>query len=338
MNKDISTMGESSYNPGAFTIELAAEWWPIAHDYAFSDHNARRALLHEYTHYLQDTVTWYGIRYREELYYHRIDRTIAGGGASSNLGLPCFGFDEYAFDTNGRPMFGGDLIGAVAVKENMARQAEFYVFGKPNFDNSTAVIYTGVTHFVSCFSRKIANSPLALYVLDDCCLGTSDPIMSMLTLLKQMDAEVVEEHLVNTDTAMSHWLYSYCHELLAKERITVDEEVDGSVFDLCEWQIAMLNNVSYQLYEKEEDGKANIEYLADLCDKLERCNRVNATLRPNNHTILADAMIAFKQNNDFPMLFEQFGTPLIKQAGTKDVHLSNVDVLMPKNERVRELS
>lgn len=331
-------MGESCYNPGAFTIELPAGWWPIAHDYAFSDYNARRALLHEYTHYLQDTVTWYGIRYREELYYHRIDRTITGGGANSGLGLSCFGFDDYAFDSNGRPMFGGDLIGAVAVKENMARQAEFYVFGKPDIDKSSAVIYTSVTHFVSSFSQKIVNSPLALYVLDDCCLGTNDPIMSMLTLLKHMDAEVVEQHLSDTDTVMSHWLYSYSQELLSKESISVDEEVDGSVFDLCKWQIAMLSNVSYQLYEKEEDGKANIEYLADLCDKLERSNRVNVTLRPNNHTILADAMIAFKQNNDFSMLFEQFGTPLIKQAGTKDVHLSNVDVLMPKSEGVRELS
>ena len=35
---------------------------------------------------------------------------------------------------------------------------------------------------------------------------------------------------------------------------------------------------------------------------------------------------------------EQFGTPLIKQAGTKDVQSSNVDVLMPKNEGVREIS
>ena len=331
-------MGESSYSPGSFTIELSAEWWPIVHDYALTDLNTRRALLHEYTHYLQDTVTRYGIRYREELYYHRIDRTITGGGANSNLGLPYCGFDEYAFDTNGRPMFAGDLIGAVAVKENMARQAEFYVFGKPKFDKSTAVIYTGVTHFVNSFSQKIANSSLALYVLDDCCLGTNDPIMSMMTLLKHIDVEVVEQHLADTDSVMIHWLYGYCQELLAKESIAVDEEVDGNVFDLAEWLIAMLSNVSYQLYEKEEDGKANIEFLADLCDKLERCNRVNATLRPNNHTILADSMIAFKQNNDFSMLFEQFGTPLIKQAGTKDVKLSNVDVLMPKNEEVRELS
>lgn len=327
-------MGESSYNPGAFTIELAAEWWPIAHDYAFSDQDAHRALLHEYTHYLQDTVTRYGIQYREELYYRRIDRTIAGGGANSNLGFPCFGFDEYAFDTNGRPMFGGDLIGAVAVKENMARQADFYVFGKPDFDNSAAVIYTGVTHFVGSFSQEMANSPQALYVLDDCCLGTNDPIMSMLTLLKHMDVDVVEQHLAETDTTMSHWLYDYCHELLTKEGIAVDAPVDSSVFDCNDWKFAILSSVSYQLYEKEENGEANIEFLADLCDKLERRNRVNATLRPNYHTILADAMIALKQNNDFSILFEQFGTPLIKQTGTKDVQLSNVDVLMPKDERV----
>ena len=331
-------MGESSYSPGAFTIELAAEWCPIAHDYAFSDQNARRALLHEYTHYLQDTMTRYGILYREELYYCRIDRTITGGGANSNLGFPCCGFDEYAFDTNGRPMFCGDLIGAVAVKENMARQAEFYVFGKPKFDKSTAVIYTGVTHFVGSFSQEMANNPLALYVLDDCCLGTNDPIMSMLLLLNHMDAEVIEQHLEDTDAAMSHWLYSYCHELLVKEGIAVDEEADCSVFDSQEWRNAILCNVSYQLYEKEEDGNANINFLAVLCDKLERRNRENATLRPNNHTILADAMITFKQNNDFSKLFEQFGTPLIKQAGTKDVQSSNVDVLMPKNEGVREIS
>ena len=161
-------MKENSYSPGAFTIELNDECYPIAHDMGFQDEKAQSGLLHEYIHYLQDTVTYYGAKYRTELYSKNVNMTVAGGNGNSLLSLPeLAGMKTITIDDNGRPTFEGDLIGATAIKENMARQAEFYVYGIPEFNNSTAVIYTGITTLIRSASEQLSESPLALFVIDD---------------------------------------------------------------------------------------------------------------------------------------------------------------------------
>ena len=99
-------MKENSYSPGAFTIELNDECYPIAHDMGFQDEKAQSGLLHEYIHYLQDTVTYYGVKYRTELYSKNVNMTVAGGNGNSLLSLPEFaGMKPINIDANGRPTF-----------------------------------------------------------------------------------------------------------------------------------------------------------------------------------------------------------------------------------------
>ena len=318
-------MNDSNYNPGFFTIELSAVFWPIAHDYGFADAKARVALLHEYTHYLQDTVTRYGIKYREQLYKNCKDEIIAGGGSDSNLCAPCFCDDEIDFTEEGRPIFSGDLIGATAIKENMARQAEFYVYGKPSIDNCQAVIYTGVTRIVKCASRQLSQTPLALYVLDDCCLGTDDPIMSLLTYLKNADVALIEDILKADDASMAHCLYDNIRAVLGEAGIAVDEQYDTTELESEEMVRQFFNRVTSRVYNDETECMQNLQEAAAFAGKIEGNIRRNATLRSGKHSVLADAMIKFKTDNDFAALFAQFGTPLIKQAGTRCRTMSNIN-------------
>lgn len=315
----------SNYNPGFFTIELSAEYWPIAHDYGFSDSKARTALLHEYTHYLQDSVTRYGIKYREELYRNCKDDVVAGGGSNSNLSVPCFCTDEFDFNSEGRPTFEGELIGATAIKENMARQAEFYVFGKPRIDNCQAVIYTGVAILVKSVSEKLAQTPLALYILDDCCLGTDDPIMSLIAFLKNVDVELMEPQLDAPDEQMSHWMYDYVHTVLSKAGIVVDEPYDTTVLESKEMVRQYFNRITSRVYCDEAECKQNIQEAAAFAGKIEKNIRRNAKQRVGYSYVLADAMIKFKTDTDFAALFAQFGTPLINQVGTRSRTMSNID-------------
>ncbi len=315
----------SNYNPGFFTIELSTEYWPIAQDYGFAEAKARAALLHEYTHYLQDTVTRYGIKYREQLYKNSKDEIVAGGGSDSNLCSPCFGGDEIDINADGRPVFCGDLIGATAIKENMARQAEFYVYGNSKIDNCQSVIYTGVTSMVKCISHKLAQTPLALYILDDCCLGTDDPIMSLLTYLRKADIAVVEGQLDNNDALMPHWLYNNIHTVLGEAGIAVDETPDTAELESEDMVRQFFNRVTSRVYSDEDECKHNIDEAIAFAGKIEENVRRNANLRNDNPYLLADAMIKFKADNDFAALFAQFGTPLIKQTGTRSRAMSNID-------------
>lgn len=322
-------MKENSYSPGAFTIELNDECYPIAHDMGFQDEKAQSGLLHEYIHYLQDTVTYYGVKYRTELYSKNVNMTVAGGNGNSLLSLPEFaGMKPINIDANGRPTFEGELIGATAIKENMARQAEFYVYGTPQFDNSKAVIYTGITTLVRSVSEQLSESPLALFVIDDCCLGTTDPAASLMVILKNMETEKAEALLKLSDLELAHGLYDLCRNILENNGIEVDAEIDQTPFESEEWCYTVINNITCRIYPSEEDCKKDIDAALKLSSILDEQSRVNAQVRHANHTALADSLMDFKQNRDLEQLFAKYGTPLIKRTGSCDPKESNVDIYL----------
>ena len=317
----------NSYSPGAFTIELNDMCYPIAHDLSLQDECVQSALLHEYIHYLQDTVTFYGVKYRSECYSNSIDKQIAGGNDSSSLGFPYMGG---CFDINeeGRLMFDGEIVGATAIKENMARQAELYVFGALPGATYNAMTYQAITMFVRCSSDALSKNNLAMFVIDDCCLGTTDPSKAIVTLMQHIDIKTVESNLLQDDQALVSWLYSAIHDVFLANNIMVDQAVDTSQFDAVEWKTAAHTLIAKQIYVTQAICQSNIDDAYSLIDKIEKAYSANATLRQTNHSALSVSLMEFKKCRDFEQLFAKYGTPLIKRTGTCDPKYSNIDIIL----------
>lgn len=317
----------NSYSPGAFTIELNDMCYPIAHDLSLQDECVQSALLHEYIHYLQDTVTFYGVKYRSECYSNSIDKQIAGGNDSSSLGFPYMGG---CFDINeeGRLMFDGEIVGATAIKENMARQAELYVFGALPGATYNAMTYQAITMFVRCSSDALSKNHLAMFVIDDCCLGTTDPSKAIVTLMQHIDIKTVGSNLLQDDQALVSWLYSAIHDVFLANNIMVDQAVDTSQFDAVEWKTAAHTLIAKQIYVTQAICQSNIDDAYSLIDKIEKAYSANATLRQTNHSALSVSLMEFKKCRDFEQLFAKYGTPLIKRTGTCDPKYSNIDIIL----------
>lgn len=87
------------------------------------------------------------------------------------------------------------------------------------------------------------------------------------------------------------------------------------------------NRVTSRVYCDENECKQYIQEALSFAGKIEENVRRNANLRTGNHYVLAEAMINFKTAKDFAALFAQFGTPLIKQVGTRSRAISNIDII-----------
>ena len=323
----IFQMMVNSYSPGAFTIELAEDVYPIAHDLGLQDKHIQSALLHEYVHYLQDTVTYYGVKYRGEYYSGTIDKLIAGGNDGSALGYPYMGGD-FAMSDDGRLLIDGEIVGATAIKENMARQAELYVFGSLKGATYNAMTYKAITMFTKCFSEELSKNHLAMFVIDDCCLGTLDPSTSIVTLMEHIDIQSVEGHLKHNDKDLVSWLYPMIHAVFESKNILFDQAIDISQFNTEKWKMACYTGIAKQIYATQAICNANGDDVMALISKIEEAYHCNATLRHANHSVLTDSLIDFKQHCDFEKLFARYGVPLIKKTGTCDPKDSNLDIIL----------
>ena len=317
----------NSYSPGYFTIELNDGNYHIAHDLGLQDKGVQSALLHEYVHYLQDTVTYYGAKYRGECYSGTIDKLIAGGNDSSALGFPYMGGD-FEINDDGRLLFDGEIVGATAIKENMARQAELYVFGALKGATYNAMTYKAITMFTKCFSEELSKNHLAMFVIDDCCMGTSDPSTSIVALMEHIDIQSVEGHLKHNDKDLVSWLYPMIHAVFESNNILFDQEIDILQFETEKWKTACNTGIVKQIYATSDICKANEDDATTLINIIEEAYHRNATLRRANHSVLTDSLMDFKQHCDFERLFARYGIPLIKKTGTCDPKDSNLDIIL----------
>lgn len=216
--------GNSYYNYGNFEIKI-------------QNHkcNYYTVLLHEYIHYLQDTCTYFGAKLREDLYSRtqNVDTFLIQG-----CDITCLECLDSLFKTSlpNPSVFcsgkievlriGTIIIGAKAIKENMAYLAQKYL------DESFFKLYAGyelVSLYIETECQFLQNNYLAQFALDDICLMTENPAKALIKIVEYFKGKEQTVSILCNEKNI-HKLYEICESLLLQESLLkYDESINCKI-------------------------------------------------------------------------------------------------------------
>lgn len=145
-----------------FILSLPSKSWNAVTDYPCDDKISVSQLLHEYTHYIQDVATLYGHIRRNNVYCGR--------------------------SRNEREATGVSGLSIVAIKENMAANAQRYLHD----DRCQAVphdaLYEDATDYADSILKGISKHPLFIYAIECVALSTNQPVELYEYILTHLSA------------------------------------------------------------------------------------------------------------------------------------------------------
>lgn len=307
---------ETSYYLGHFAISLEQHLWDAYKNPQKCSNQNKSEYLHEYTHYLQDTATFYGHIYREQIWLKNIDEDVKGGNAD-DLFLPLFG--EYRIEElNGRPVYYESdnsspiILGSLALKESMAQEAQRYVFGNNSTRNSQSVLYCGIKRVIDEFLPYADNFPVLRFCIEDCCLMTEDPSKSLLLLLKFLQNNNLDKRLSSlTETDQIDEIYNTCEVFFNNAGLSCYGSLSVDSFDNDAVKQYAVESITGILYQTEKDLNDDIDRFCEIAEKINESRVKNLSCRLSNHTVIAHTLYDFKQTKDMKTMYNVFGMPVI---------------------------
>lgn len=250
---------DSSYRSGAFLLNIEEK---CVESY-FS------TLLHEYIHFLQETCTYNGILYRKALYDNTsiVNKTIINGcnidcltsiaGRHSNL-IPQIAKLEGLTIIE----YGTSILGAKAIKENMAYLAQKYLLNSydgKGYPKETLKLYkkrTGynaISLFIESECAFLKDDYLSQFILDDISLMSENPAVTLINLLNiiqqnpnplnnKNDREkakyLYKEHfgysIQQSKVDCQYGIKKYISSILPKEQSTNIDKIATKICGICE--------------------------------------------------------------------------------------------------------
>lgn len=304
-------MLENSYNPDHFLIELAEG--DGYYDHTNASNKSMSAYLHEYMHYVQDTATYYGCQLRTERMSGNNNLDVIGAGAN-DLFLPlCFGVlnienDKLYFEEEKK-----SLLGSLALKECMAQEAERYVFGEKSVQNCTAVMYRGIMTVIIRVLPSLTKTSLLRFVVEECCLMTTNPVGALIKLISTLYNTEIDNRLTNeSEEELAKWLHEECESILARANLLSY----GVMKSFDNVQISMQRNtmskVASVMFSSQQEMNSNPERLQCAYNHIETFRQDNLNKRLDNHFIIIQSLIQYKQKLDINVWHKEFGFPIVR--------------------------
>lgn len=316
---------ESSYCTGHFVMHLKPEDWQAYSALEQSKPDACSSLLHEYMHYLQDTATYYGALYRQQIYDNAIESDVKGDDLS-HLFVPLFmGTTNHA---GVRPTFTEQqtpyVLGSLAFKESMAQEAQRLAFGERTTLSCQAVYYRGIKQIIDEVLPYSEQIPYIRFCIEDCCLMTKDPSRCLLLLLQHLKtidlvgklADLpITEQIINLYSISEGYLESI-GELMFDHIKDLDMETEEHVNQF-------VGNLAGARYDTKEEYIANYEHFMPIAQIIENHRVDNIEYRNNQHDIIAQTLYLFAKSHDMQTFYDRFGFPLIISNDDKGVMITN---------------
>lgn len=285
------------------------------------------ALLHEYIHFLQDTCTYFGVKLREDLYNNKeeVNTHLIQG-----CDIKCLG-SFYGINSKEKYLpkiakgngveiirLGTSILGAKAIKENMAYVAQKYLYEDYNKHNSE---YAFISNFVEIECPFLKNNNLIQFALDDISLMTENPgkaLIKMIEVFKVKKDEVVKLCYVDKIKLF----YDYCETILETNKLSQYNGIIDAV-----------GGVEGHLYSYLPKEESNID---DIVHCIVFFCKNNYQQRLKKHSILSETLIDYKNksinhltnSNEESIIFqkiffESFGYPVINNNRDKKMFNSN---------------
>lgn len=311
-------MIENSYNPDHFLIELTDGKGYTDHINASID--AKSAYLHEYIHYLQDTATYYGAMLRSECILGNTNKDVIGASVNE-LFLPlCFGKlyiedDRVYFEDTEKLQ-----LGSLALKESMAQEAQRYVFGEKSVSSCSTVLYRGIKTIIDRALPSVSNFPLLRFVIEECCLMTTNPVSSLLTLITKLQnndiAEILSE---NAEEPSAEMLHQKCETILENNSLLSYNTI--SAFDNAEISLQRntLSKVASVLFTSQQDMVANFDRHQKAYKHIETFRQDNLSKRIDDHFVIVRTLILYKQTLDITTWHSEFGFPMVRYVNNAGI-------------------
>lgn len=315
-------MIENCYNPDHFVIELSEGSGHTDHTNASLD--AKSAYLHEYMHYLQDTATFYGAMLRSERIWGKTSKDVIGASADE-LFLPlCFGKlyvedDRVYFEETEKLQ-----LGSLALKESMAQEAQRYLFGEQSVRSCSTALYRGIKTVIDSALPSFSNYPLLRFVIEECCLTTTNPVSSLLTLITNLqNNDIAEILLENTEETLAEKLHHKCETILENNSLLSYNTI--SAFDNAEifLQRNTLSKVASVLFTSQQDMVANLDRHQKAYKHIETFRQDNLSKRIDDHFVIVRTLILYKQTHDITTWHSEFGFPMVRyvnNAGNTEIN------------------
>ncbi|MBO4333364.1 MAG: hypothetical protein J5875_09405 [Paludibacteraceae bacterium] len=298
----------NNFDPKGSFIELDSKIFPISKNFSYTCNDAQSCFLHEYLHYIQDSSTYYGVKYKSDLIDNCVEKNVSGV-KQLNAGF-CIGMRSifpYTFAVNNYKFFlNNDVLGGISVKENMAVMAQHIVY-KTVLLNRPAFYYE-ISEYIK--DQTSCTDSFSCFVIEDCSLMSEDPGKAIITLCNKLQ-NVKSINTLND----CHELYDNCYEILKNN----DLLRDISTFKLdnvkyCENLMAHIGGLMYgkrSISGKEEDD------LTKVCQCIATSYENNMKKRRENKYIIGDALLNLKNSKDISKLIDVFGMPFIIEEGNK---------------------
>lgn len=273
-------------------------------------------LLHEYIHYLQDTCTYFGAKMRSLFLLQNNDliNDIVGFKVSS-CGLAYF--EPPISIVKDKLCIRDIVLGSDAIKENMAFLAQKYLL--PSYDQPG---YNWISKF---FIEKQCNflkdNTIIQFALNDISLMTDYPVQSLITLINYLKQNEINVSDFCNEIEIKRF-YEICENQLEKGGLL---KYDSSI----DCTIAVRENIS-------QTSLTELPNFSDILHCIECFCKNNYKLRQNNHSIITEKLIEYKQqsNNHFQInsiectvfqkvFFETFGYPVINRIDVKKMFNAN---------------